>query len=159
MICVSVGRGRHRMVIAELNNLAEQGVQLVELRLDYIRRPVNLSRLLADRKCEVIATVRRPSDGGKWMRSEDERLMVLRSAIADGADYVDLEMDIAGKIPRYGKTKRIVSYHNFVETPDNLEQIHQAILKCAEHFGADIEPRQKLHILDLSFSINHLLSA
>ena len=129
MICVSVGRGRHRMVIAELNNLAEQGVQLVELRLDYIRRPVNLSRLLAERKCEVIATVRRPSDGGKWMRSEDERLMVLRSAIADGADYVDLEMDIADKIPRYGKTKRIVSYHNFVETPNNLEQIHQAILK------------------------------
>ena len=78
MICVSVGRGRHRMVIAELNNLAEQGVQLVELRLDYIRRPVNLSRLLAERKCEVIATVRRPSDGGKWMRSEDERLMVLQ---------------------------------------------------------------------------------
>ncbi len=49
MICVSVGRGRHRMMIAEHRHLAEQGVELVELRLDYIRRAVNLKRLLADR--------------------------------------------------------------------------------------------------------------
>ncbi len=70
MICVSVGRGRHRMMIAEHAHLAEQGVQLVELRLDYIRRPVNLRRLLNGRACPVIATCRRPEDGGKWMRSE-----------------------------------------------------------------------------------------
>ena len=61
------------------------------------------------------------------MRSEDERLTLLRTAIANGADYVDLEHDIAGKIPRYGKTKRIISYHNFAETPANLEQIHQGL--------------------------------
>ena len=129
MICVSIGRGRHRMMIAELEHLASQGVGLVELRLDYIRRAVNLGRLLESRKCPVIATVRRPSDGGKWMRSEDERLTLLRTAIANGADYVDLEHDIAGKVPRYGKTKRIVSYHNFAETPANLEQIHQSLAK------------------------------
>lgn len=117
------------MMIGELAHLAQQGVQLVELRLDFIRRPVNLARLLADRQCQVIATVRRPSDGGKWMRSEDERLTLLRTAIADGADYVDLEMDIASKIPRYGATKRVISYHNFVETPPNLEQIHHAMSK------------------------------
>ena len=42
MICVSIGRGRHQMMIAEYNALAEQGAELVELRLDYIRRTVNL---------------------------------------------------------------------------------------------------------------------
>lgn len=129
MICVSIGRGRHRMMIAERKHLAEQGVELVELRLDYIRRPVNMRRLLDDRDCEIVATVRRPKDGGKWMRSEDDRLMLLRTAVADGVDYVDIEADIAHKISRYGKTKRIISYHNFDETPRNLNEIHEEMTK------------------------------
>ena len=124
MICVSIGRGRHKMMMAEHKHLAEQDAQLVELRLDYIRRPVNLKRLLADRPCPVVATCRRPADGGKWMRSESDRVMLLRTAIADGADYVDLEADIASQIPRYKNTQRIISYHNFDETPSNLEEIH-----------------------------------
>lgn len=123
MICVSIGRGRHRMMLAEQQFLSEKGVQLIELRLDYIRRPVNLQRLLAERTVPVIATVRRPADGGKWMRSEQDRLMLLRTAIANKADYVDLEHDIAGSIPRFGPTKRIVSYHNFDETPQDLDEI------------------------------------
>jgi 3-dehydroquinate dehydratase/shikimate dehydrogenase len=48
---------------------------------------------------------------------------VLRTAIISGADYVDLEDDIAKSIPRYGKTKRIVSHHDSEKTPDNLEEI------------------------------------
>lgn len=124
MICVSVGRGRHKMMMAEHKHLADQGAELVELRLDYIRRPVNLKRLLADRPCPIVATCRRPEDGGKWMKSEEDRVTVLRTAIADGADYVDLEIDIAKKIPRYKNTQRIISYHNFDETPSNLEEIH-----------------------------------
>ena len=34
MICVSIGRGRHRHVIAEHKYLADHGIRLVELRLD-----------------------------------------------------------------------------------------------------------------------------
>ena len=49
--------------------------------------------------------------------------MVLRTAIISGADYVDLEDDIARSIPRYGQTKRIVSHHDFETTPDDLEAI------------------------------------
>ena len=124
MICVSVGRGRHKMMMAEHKHLAEQGAELVELRLDYIRRPVNLKRLLKDSPCPIVATCRRPEDGGKWMKSESDRVMLLRTAIADGADYVDLEMEIAEQIPRYKDTQRIISYHNFDETPSNLEEIH-----------------------------------
>ena len=124
MICVSVGRGRHRMMMAEHKHLAEQDVELVELRLDFIRRAVNLKRLLKDRHCPVIATCRRKEDGGRWEHSEEDRVMLLRTAIVDGADYVDIELDIADKIPRYGNTQRIISYHNFDETPENLEEIH-----------------------------------
>src|SRR5437870_13517814 len=50
--------------------------------------------------------------------------MLLRQAIAAGVEYVDLEEDIAASIPRFGKTKRIISYHNFQETPEDLNHLH-----------------------------------
>ncbi len=127
MICVSLGRSRHKRMIAEHKYLVEQGAQLVELRLDYIGRAINLGRLLNDRPGPVVVTARRREDGGRWMRSEEERLTVLRSSIAAGADYVDIEADVAAQIPRYGTTKRIISYHDFSATPDNLADLHQAM--------------------------------
>ncbi len=124
MICVSIARGRHRHVLAEHRHLVEQGAQLVEIRLDYIRRQINLKRLFKERACPIIATCRRAEDQGKWEGSEESRLMLLRAAIAEGVEYVDLEADVADKIPVYGKTKRIISLHNFRETPENLSEIH-----------------------------------
>ena len=127
MICVSIGRGRHKQMIAEHRHLVEQGAKLVELRLDYIRTPVNLKRLLEGRRCPVVVTVRREEDGGMWQGSEEARQILLRSAIADSVDYVDLEEDVAANIPRFGKTKRIISYHNFRETPEDLPALHQRL--------------------------------
>lgn len=117
------------MLIAEHAELAQKGISLVELRLDYIRRAIEMRRLLEERPTPVIITVRRPTDGGKWRGTERDRLTLLRTAVAEGADYVDLEIDIAKTIPRYGKTKRIVSYHNFRETPSDLQTIHQQMAK------------------------------
>ncbi|MBN2295958.1 MAG: shikimate dehydrogenase [Pirellulales bacterium] len=124
MICVSIGRSRHRHVMAEHRHLVEEGAKLVELRLDYIRGDVNLKRLLADRPCPVIVTCRREVDGGKWQGNEEQRMMLLRTAIAEGVEYVDLEEDIAATIPRFGNTKRIISLHDFRKTPENLTAIH-----------------------------------
>lgn len=123
MLCVSIGRGRHRHLIAEYAHLAQQGIQLVELRLDYINSAVNLKRILAEKPCPVVITVRRAADGGKWRGTEEQRQMLLRTAIANGVDYIDLEDDIAGTIPRFGKTKRIISFHDFRRTPDDLQEI------------------------------------
>lgn len=127
MICVSLGRRSHSRMIGEHKQLVEEGAELVELRLDFIGRAVNLGRLLNDRPSPVVITVRRRQDGGRWTKSEQERLMLLRSAIVSGAEYVDIEADIASQIPRYGNTKRIISYHNFSETPDKLEDLHAAM--------------------------------
>ncbi len=129
MICVTVARTRHKHTIAEHQRLADAGAKLIELRLDYIGRSIDLTRLLNNRPTPVVITCRRKEDGGRWERSEEERLMILRSAIAMGVEYVDLEEDIADKIPRYGKTKRIVSSHNFEGTPNDLESIHTELAK------------------------------
>lgn len=114
-------------MMAEHRALVEQGAKLVELRLDYVASRVNLQRLLKDRPCPVIVTVRREADGGKYTGTEDQRMMIIREAIALGVDYIDLEDDIAGKVPRYGKTKRIISYHNFRKTPADLKKLHREL--------------------------------
>jgi 3-dehydroquinate dehydratase / shikimate dehydrogenase len=153
MICVSIGRGRHRHVIAEHKHLADNGVKLVELRLDYIQGEVQVKRLLKDRPCPAIVTCRRKSDGGRWDRSEEARLQLLRLAVVEGADYVDLEDDVAGGIRRFGKTKRIVSHHDMLRTPPDLADLHATM---AAH-DADIvklatmanHPTDNLRMLDL----------
>lgn len=129
LICVSIARTRHKMMIAEHHALAERGAQFVELRLDYLQRAPDVARLLKDRPTPVIVTCRRPQDRGRWAGTEEQRRMLLRSAIVGGAEFVDLEDDIAKAIPRYGKTKRIISRHDFEETPHNLQEIHAELTR------------------------------
>ncbi len=123
MICVTIGRGRHSSLIEEWQAAAKAGAELAELRMDCLRREPDLKRILQDRPTPVVFTARRGSDGGLWRGNEDRRLQLLREAIAMGVDYVDLEQDVAGKIRRFGKTKRIVSYHNLKGTPAELQDI------------------------------------
>ncbi|SFH70993.1 shikimate dehydrogenase [Planctomicrobium piriforme] len=129
MICVTLGRTRHKMMLAEHIALAQRGAELVELRVDWIARTPRLGELLKNRPTPTIVTCRRPDDGGRFGGQEDQRQTLLREAIAAGVEYVDLEEDLATSVRRYGKTKRIVSYHNFNETPDNLEEIHARLAK------------------------------
>ncbi len=130
MICVTIGRGRHSSLAEEWKAAAEAGVELVELRLDCLLRDPNLTRILKERHPPLVVTIRREADGGLWRGTEEKRQALLREAIALGIDYVDLEMDIAPKIRRFGKTKRIVSYHNLKTTPleikDIAEQCHES---------------------------------
>ncbi len=128
-ICVIIGRTRHKMVLAEIKEAAKRGARLIELRLDFIAKAPDFKRLLADKPCPMVATVRRREDGGRWAGSEDERRMLLRQCIVGGFDWVDLETDIADAVPRFGKVRRIISYHNMRETPANLEKIHERMCK------------------------------
>ena len=141
-------------MIAEHQHLAGEGAKLVELRLDYIRGDVSIKRLLENRPSPVVITCRRDRDGGKFTGSEEQRQLLLRTAVAEGAEYVDLEGDVAEHIPRFGKTKRIVSLHDFNRTPANLDEIHERlcgldpdvvkICTMANH------PQDNLRILELT---------
>lgn len=121
-ICVGIGRTRHQMMVAEHQALAQRGAELVELRVDYLSRSPDMKRLLAERPTPTIVTCRRLTDRGRFRGTEEERQTILRTAILTGADYVDIECDIAPQIRRYGKTKRIISHHDFEQTPDDLEE-------------------------------------
>jgi 3-dehydroquinate dehydratase / shikimate dehydrogenase len=128
-ICVVIGRTRHKMVHAEILAAAKQGAKLIEIRLDYLAKAPDFKRLLTDKPCALVATVRRHAEGGRWSGTEDARQALLRHAIVSGFDWVDLEHDVADTIPRFGKIKRIVSYHNMREVPADLEQIHERMCK------------------------------
>src|SRR5271157_5089417 len=123
MICVTIGRGRHLSLAEEWDEAAKAGADLVELRIDCLRRKPDLKRILNARPTPLVFTIRRGADGGLWSGTEEKRQQLLREAIALGVDYVDLEHDIAGKIRRFGKTKRIVSYHNLKKTPVDVQDV------------------------------------
>ncbi len=116
-------------MLAEHRFLAEEGVELVELRVDFINGRIGIKRLIVEGAGPSIITCRRERDGGNFTGPEEDRLVLLRTAIAEGAEYVDLEEDVADKFPRFGKTKRIVSLHDFDKTPDDLEAIHARLAK------------------------------
>jgi 3-dehydroquinate dehydratase/shikimate dehydrogenase len=117
-------------LIEEWQAAAKAGVELVELRIDCLRREPDLKRILNDRPTPLVFTVRRGADGGMWRGQEEKRQQVLREAIALGVDYIDLESDIADKVRRFGKTKRIVSYHNLKSTPAELAEVADQCSTC-----------------------------
>jgi 3-dehydroquinate dehydratase/shikimate dehydrogenase len=147
-VLVVIGRTRHKMVVAELQEAVKRGGQFIELRLDFLAKAVDFKRLTPFKQCPWVATLRRPADGGRFNGPEPERLMILRQAIVSGAfEWVDLETDIAGTVPRFGPVKRIVSYHNTAETPANLADLYAQMLQqdadvykiaVAAHSAADV---------------------
>ena len=134
MICVTIACGSHTRMINEHKTLAADGVQLVELRLDFLRRSPDIRRLIPDRPTATIVTVRRRQDGGLWNESEEKRQMLLRAAIAAEPEFVDLEVDIADQIPSYGNVRRIISFHDMNGVPSDLDGLHREMLSKSPHF-------------------------
>ena len=127
-ICVAVGRTRHKMMQAEIQQAAKHGARLIELRLDFLAQAAGFQAAAGRQAMSDDRHRRRTCDGGRLAGTEEDRLVLLRQAIVAGFDWVDLESDIIDKIPRFGKVKRIVSYHNLREVPSDLEDIYR---KCA----------------------------
>ncbi|HYV34900.1 MAG TPA: type I 3-dehydroquinate dehydratase, partial [Gemmataceae bacterium] len=128
-ICVVIGRTRHKMMQIEIQEAAKRGAKFIELRLDFLAKAPDFKRLLAEKPCPMVATVRRPSDGGRYSGTEQERHALLRQAIVSGFDWVDLETDIIDQIRRFKDVKRMVSYHNLREMPADLEKIYENMCK------------------------------
>lgn len=128
-ICVVIGRQRHKMVQLEVQEAAKQGARLIEIRVDFLGNAPDFKRLLENKPCPLMATIRRQADGGRWEGREEERQKLLRVAITSGFDYVDIETDIADQVRRFRDVKRVVSYHNLHEVPADLEAIYERMCK------------------------------
>ncbi|MBI2101553.1 shikimate dehydrogenase [Candidatus Woesearchaeota archaeon] len=124
-------------VITELKDIPKaKDADLIELRLDYIKGLNNtkLKSLIENCKKPVIVTNRKKGEGGLFNGSEAKRIEILKNAIKFGAGYADIEYSsgkesIRNLIQNKRKTKIIVSYHNFKETPANIKKIYGNIKK------------------------------
>jgi 3-dehydroquinate dehydratase/shikimate dehydrogenase len=105
---------RHRDAVTDAD--------LVELRLDTVRDP-DVTGALAGRRQPVILTCRPTWEGGSFRGSEEERRRLLGAALAEGAEYVDVEFR-AGfddlMAPASGR-RIVVSAHDFDGVPRDLE--------------------------------------
>jgi 3-dehydroquinate dehydratase/shikimate dehydrogenase len=123
MICISISQESRRLALADMLNASRQ-CDLLEVRLDRFGKAPDLRDILSAKPKPVIMSCRRPSDGGTWDGSEEERLALLRQCIIDKADYVEIELDAADQIRPFPPAKRVISYTNLSQTPANLAEIY-----------------------------------
>lgn len=139
MICIPIVATNLDDAVKDMAE-ASRFADIVELRIDYMKQP-DLKSLLERRTKPVIVTNRPVREGGKFEGTEEDRLSLLKLAIKLQADYVDVEHDSIQKLrddtainTTGNKTRLIVSYHHFKETPGNLSETYQKLSKS----GADI---------------------
>lgn len=129
MICISVTPSSRTLAPADLLN-ASRKCDLIELCLDHFIKTPDVADLMKLCDKPLLISCRRRKDGGKWSGSEEERMALLRSAIVAGPAYVELELDIAEKIPRFGQTKRVVSYTSLNRPLGNIDDIFEQCYKA-----------------------------
>jgi 3-dehydroquinate dehydratase/shikimate dehydrogenase len=122
MLCIAVAPESRRLGKVDLFNAAPQ-CDLIEFRLDRLGKEPDLKEMMEGISKPLLVSCRRQEDGGNWDGSEEERLVQLRTAIINSPAYIELELDIADKIPRFGSTKRVVSYTSLQRPLTNLEPI------------------------------------
>lgn len=102
----------------------------IELRLDYWQSlDLNLlKKLLENISLVTIFTLRQPAQGGNFKGSEEARIQWIEKLCELNPDYFDFEYNISSEFLKkinklFPKIKIISSYHNFSETPKELQQI------------------------------------
>ena len=126
MICISVTPTSRTLAPADLLN-ASRHCDLIELCLDNFINEPNVGELIKMVDKPILVSCRSEKDGGKWKGNEQQRVQLLREAIVAGPAYVELDVDIANSIPRFGSTKRVIS-HTSINRP--LSKIDEVFAQC-----------------------------
>lgn len=144
MICTSVTATTVKAFVEEIAEAVASGVDIVELRLDYIKdfdAERDLEPLMQACQIPYIVTFRPQWEGGNYDGPEPQRLATLKFAALKGAPYIDVEYEAAhcffagaGEVPV--STSVILSHHNFSETPD-LDTLRSKA-RAMRAAGADI---------------------
>jgi len=113
---------------------------LIELRMDYLKKP-ELAPLMKNRKKPFIITNRRKEEGGSYRGDEEERFRILREAVLLGAEYVDVEIRSRRSLFRdllanRKKTRMILSFHDFQKMPSQKEL--RGLCDRMHLWGADV---------------------
>jgi 3-dehydroquinate dehydratase/shikimate dehydrogenase len=115
---------------------------LIELRLDYLKDfdyadQNALASLLQHKPLPVIITCRASGEGGRKHVDDEVRLRLLVEGARESADFCDIEAAHYSQASALSPdiSRLIVSYHNFDETPADLDAVYARVtaLPAAVH--------------------------
>ncbi len=126
-ICVAIGESTTEGAVAAISRAAAWA-DLVEIRADHIQ-DLDLGRLLRQKPCPVLFTLRSREEGGNYTGSELGRLEIIVQAARAGADYVDVEYSAFWKavLEAVPKERVVLSNHNFEDTPSDPVPLMEAM--------------------------------
>ncbi|WP_017981035.1 type I 3-dehydroquinate dehydratase [Methanocaldococcus villosus] len=111
---------------------------LVEFRIDYLNN-ISEKDIEEMSKYPAIITIRPKWEGGYWEGNNDFRIKLFKKAIDCNAKFIDIELkekrnkevvEYRNKVK--SDTKVIISYHNFSETPNDLDEKVKEALKIGD---------------------------
>ncbi|XP_019431914.1 PREDICTED: bifunctional 3-dehydroquinate dehydratase/shikimate dehydrogenase, chloroplastic [Lupinus angustifolius] len=145
LICVPIMGDSIDIMKININKAKLAGADLVEIRLDSLKifhPSQDLNTLIKDHILPQLFTYRPKWEGGMNVGDDNKRLEVLRLAMELGADYIDVELQVADQFydsirgKTLNKTKVIVSSHNYQHTP-SVEDLGKLVARI-QATGADI---------------------
>ncbi|KAL5566199.1 hypothetical protein UlMin_029363 [Ulmus minor] len=145
LVCAPVMAESVDHMLVQMQKAKELGADLVELRLDFLKSfspRFDLEIMVKQSPLPTLVTCRPIWEGGQYKGDESKRQDALCVAMEVGADFIDIELQVAhefydfirGKKPE--KTKIIVSSHNYQMTP-SVEEIGDLVARI-QATGADI---------------------
>lgn len=129
MICITVTPESRTLAPADLLN-ASRRCDLIELCLDHFINEPNVGELVKMVDKPIMVSCRSEKDGGSWKGTEQQRIQLLREAIVAGPAYVELDLDIANSIPRFGKTQRVVSFTSLNRPLSKIDEVFEQCWKA-----------------------------
>ncbi len=122
MICITVAPTSRTLAKVDILNACRYA-DVVELALDHLIKEPDVKDLITGFDKPIIVSCRRKQDGGKFDGTEMERMALLRQAIVAGPAYIELDLDTAPKIPRFGKTQRVISFTRMDQPESDIDSI------------------------------------
>jgi 3-dehydroquinate dehydratase type I len=115
-ICVTIKANTQKQTLKMIKKA--KAADIIEIRLDFRKEPLNLESLRNSTKKTLIATNRRQDQGGHSRETEKERVQLLFNAVDVGFNYIDMAStthnlnNIVDEIKKSG-VKVILSHHDF----------------------------------------------
>ena len=129
MICISVTPESRQLAKVDIYNAANQ-CDLVEVCLDRLHKEPDVKDMIAGSKKPILVSCRHPEEGGKFEGTDDQRMALLRQAILAEPAYIELDPETAQKIPRFGKTQRVISFASQTRPLGNIEEAFDEAVRC-----------------------------
>ena len=129
MICITVTPTSRTLAPADLLN-ASRRCDLIELCLDHFIAEPNVGELIKMVDKPILVSCRSEKEGGSWKGTEQQRVQLLREAIVSGPAYIELDLEIANSIPRFGNTKRVISFTSLNRPLSKIDEVFEQCWKA-----------------------------